>query len=147
MCFQWQRIGSGSVRCSYTSTVVHIKELMETNQKLFTELKNIFSFSRNSILKFWKYKSLAIGFELQMRFLGNHTKCINSLRNRVRKLIFGQNEHSYKAKKVTKAIFDILKIFIMAAIFKWRMAILFFRSVIDFLNSLLLSSFSKHQLI
>ena len=43
-----------------------------------------------------------------------------NLRNRARKLIFGQNVHSYKAKKVTRAIFDILKISIMAA----KMAVL-----------------------
>ena len=58
-----------------------------------------------------------------MRFLGNHTKCFNSLRNRARKLIFGQNVHSYKATKVTRAIFDILQISIMAAIFRPKTAI------------------------
>ena len=44
-------------------------------------------------------------------------------RNCARKLIFGQNVHSYKAKNVTRAIFDILKISIMAAIFMSKMAI------------------------
>ena len=38
-------------------------------RELFTEFKNLFSFSRYFDSKF------------QMRFLGNHTKCINSLRN------------------------------------------------------------------
>ena len=95
-----------------------------TIRELFTEFKNLFSFSRYFDSKFWKYKGLTIGSELQMRFLGNHTKCINSLRNWARKLIFGQNVHSYKAKKVTRAIFDILKISIMAAIFMSKTAIL-----------------------
>ena len=53
----------------------------------------------------------------------NHYQ-LYSLRNRTRKLIFGQNVHSYKAKKVTRAIFDILKISIMAAIFMSKTAIL-----------------------
>jgi len=47
-----------------------------------------------------------------------------NLRNRARKLIFGQNVHSYKAKKVTRAISNILKISIMAVIFMSKMAIL-----------------------
>ena len=39
-------------------------------------------------------------------------------------MIFAQNVHSYQAKKVTRAIFDILKISIMLAIFMSKMAIL-----------------------
>ena len=38
--------------------LVCIKVLLGTNQTLFTELKNIFSFSRYSIFKYRKYKGL-----------------------------------------------------------------------------------------
>ena len=92
-------------------------------QELFTELKNIFSFWRYFDYNFWKCKGSTVGSVLQMRFLGNHTKCINSLRNQARKLIFGQNVYSDKVEKVTRVIFDILKIFIIAPIFMSKMAI------------------------
>ena len=50
------------------------------NPKTFYGIKNIFR-SRYFDTTFWKYKGLNVGFELQMYFLENHTKCINSLRN------------------------------------------------------------------
>ena len=44
--------------------LAYIKVLVDTNQALFTELKNIFSLSRYSIFKFRKYRGLYRKLEL-----------------------------------------------------------------------------------
>ena len=43
-------------------------------QQLFTELKNLYSFSRYFDSKFRKYKGLTIGSELQMHFSARSCK-------------------------------------------------------------------------
>ena len=61
--FGFQRIRRGIFAC-----LAHIKVLIATNWMLFTELKNLFTFSRYSIFKFWKCKGLYGKLKLLMRF-------------------------------------------------------------------------------
>ena len=88
------------------------------------ELQKLFSFSRYSTYKFWKYKGLYREFQLQMRFSAISRKTIYSSRNWARELKFTQNVHIHVATKVSEGIFDISKIFKMAAIFRPKMGIL-----------------------
>ena len=60
------------------------------NQMLFTELKNIFLFSRYSIFKFQKYKGFYGKFELQMLISRNHENVCLMLMEHAGKVIFGQ---------------------------------------------------------
>ena len=70
--------------------LAHIKVFIAMNQMLFTELKNLFPFSRYSIFKFQKYKGFYGKFELQMLISRNHVNLCLRLMEHAGKVIFGQ---------------------------------------------------------
>ena len=70
--------------------LAHIKDFIATNQMLFTELKNLFPFSRYSIFKFQIYRGFYGKVELQMLISRNHANLCLRLMEHAGKVIFGQ---------------------------------------------------------